>query len=234
MSRDDTDAPAGEAADEASDGDPSEAESVADEGETVTKDGESVTENGETVPEDSADASTGRAGMDQNGQTETPQGPADRDEFGLASDLATGRSGANEDLDDPREFAVSGESPSEDGADGDAPLSSLASSVSDRRTDTAERHDDELFDEEDVPEIDAEAVWERLGEDEPPEVPDDTEHDVRVIEKRSYCEQCPFFSTPPDVGCDHEGTEILELVDMDHFRVVDCPKVLEDERLERL
>lgn len=213
MSRDEADAQNGKAADEANSGEPA--------------DGESKTDAG-TAPD------PGGAGKEQTDETATSPEPSDRAEFGLASDLATDRSGANDDAEHPRDVGDPGEAPSEGGADDDAPLSSLASTVSDRRADTGERPDDELFDEEEVPEIDADVVWERLGEDEQPEIPDDTEHDVRVIEKRSYCEQCPFFSTPPDVGCDHEGTEILELVDMDHFRVVDCPKVLEDERLERL
>lgn len=221
------------------DGDPTDDETADDEPS------ESVAGN-----ENAGDADVADGGSDRDTETPSPSEASDREAFGIASDLVTGHSGDDDDVeptgspdgansgddaDDPRELVAPGEPPSEEGAaDGDAPLSSLASSVSDRRADAGERPDDELFDQEDVPEIDADVVWERLGEDEPPDVPSETEHDVRVIEKRSYCEQCPFFSTPPDVGCEHEGTEILELVDMEHFRVVDCPKVLEDERLERL
>jgi hypothetical protein len=46
-----------------------------------------------------------------------------------------------------------------------------------------------------------------------------------VVPKRSYCERCEFFSAPPSVRCTNPGTEILELVDYEHFRVVDCPVV---------
>lgn len=200
--------------------------------------------------DDTGDAKPTDGWTDHDAETDAPSAESDRDEFGIASDLVTGRSGEADgadrtespdgadrdgDVGDGRESTVPDDSHADDGgSDGEAPLSSLASSVSERRSSTGERPDDELFDQEDVPEIDADVVWERLGEDEPPDVPEDTEHDVRVIEKRNYCEQCPFFSTPPDVSCGHDGTEIVELVDMEHFRVVNCPKVLEDERLERL
>ncbi|WP_248515994.1 hypothetical protein [Salinarchaeum laminariae] len=140
---------------------------------------------------------------------------------------------------DDHEAQSTGDSPTdaseESGASADAPLGSLAATVDERRSREADRPDDGLFDEESVPEIDTDVVWEQLDDaDEPTDLPDEDEQDVRVIEKRSYCEQCPFFSDPPEVNCSHEGTEILELVNMEQFRVVDCPKVREDERLERL
>lgn len=122
----------------------------------------------------------------------------------------------------------------------DAPLGELASSVRDRR----DRDDDALddvFEERDVTEIDADAVWERIETDDPTLHETDeasvqeTDGPVeRVVEKASFCERCPFFSEPPVVSCSHEGTSIVELVDVDHFRVVDCPKVQEAERLEEL
>jgi len=52
------------------------------------------------------------------------------------------------------------------------------------------------------------------------------------VNKHKYCQRCPHFSTPPDVGCAHEGTDIIEQLDMETFEVADCPIVLEDERLE--
>lgn len=115
----------------------------------------------------------------------------------------------------------------------EAPLDDLATSIDRRRQRPRESADDELFTEEDVREIDPDAVWDRLDDDGPVEVPPG-EREVRVIDKDSYCERCPYFSPPPGVACGHDGTRILELVDMDHFRVVDCPKVRETEQLERL
>jgi hypothetical protein len=55
---------------------------------------------------------------------------------------------------------------------------------------------------------------------------------VRVVAKQKYCQNCEYLSSPPEVACGHEGTEILEQVDMEHFRVADCPVVREDEELE--
>lgn len=46
-----------------------------------------------------------------------------------------------------------------------------------------------------------------------------------VVPKDSYCEQCPYFGEPPDVGCTNDGTEIVEFEDMEHVRVRNCPKV---------
>jgi hypothetical protein len=80
-----------------------------------------------------------------------------------------------------------------------------------------------------------------VSESSPPPVPgtqssDDEGADraERVVEKRSYCQGCEYFSAPPEVHCTHQGTEILEAVDMEHFRVVDCPVVAEDEELENV
>ena len=49
--------------------------------------------------------------------------------------------------------------------------------------------------------------------------------DERVIDKRSYCQQCPHFAEPPETACTHEGTEIVESVDFSQFRVRNCPIV---------
>lgn len=66
--------------------------------------------------------------------------------------------------------------------------------------------------------------------------PDETDDGPteRVVDKAAYCHKCEFFSSPPEVRCTNEGTKITELVDVDHFRVVDCPIVAEDDQLERL
>ena len=49
--------------------------------------------------------------------------------------------------------------------------------------------------------------------------------DERVVDKRSYCQQCPHFTAPPETACTHEGTEIVESVDFSQFRVRNCPIV---------
>ena len=104
----------------------------------------------------------------------------------------------------------------------------------------------ELFEEVEVGEIDGEAVWdaivegdaaaeELLGEE--PGVDSGTEaaaepteeSNEHVVEKREYCQRCEFFTQPPNAACTNEGTEIVELVDADHFRVRGCPKVAADD-----
>jgi hypothetical protein len=88
--------------------------------------------------------------------------------------------------------------------------------------------------------IDPDEVWDRLtaepdgdeaddGEGFPP---DDDEDDVVTVSKHSYCEGCEHFSSPPDVTCTHEGTEILEFVGVDDVRVSNCPVVEERRELE--
>lgn len=104
----------------------------------------------------------------------------------------------------------------------------------------------ELFEEVDVGDVDSEAVWDAvvegnadpedlLGEEprtepegEPAAEPTDTP-DEHVIDKREYCQRCEFFNDPPNATCTNEGTEIVELVDSDHFRVHGCPKVAVDD-----
>lgn len=148
--------------------------------------------------------------------------------------------------------------------DRDGPLGDIADEVADRMAEGTESPADQLFEEvDDVGEIDREALWRQVaGEDilddiEPrengvtdhppggPSVrrPGETtaadgvtveERHERVIDKAKYCHGCEYFSAPPDVHCTHEGTDIIELVDVDHFRVVNCPIVKEDEELENV
>jgi hypothetical protein len=54
----------------------------------------------------------------------------------------------------------------------------------------------------------------------------DTEH---VVSKRTYCQQCPHFTSPPEVACTHEGTTIVEAVGFDEFRVRNCPMISEED-----
>ena len=48
-----------------------------------------------------------------------------------------------------------------------------------------------------------------------------------LIDKRAYCQQCPYFSAPPEIGCRHAGTEIVEVLTDGRFRVTNCPVVTE-------
>ena len=97
------------------------------------------------------------------------------------------------------------------------------------------------FEEMEVGELD-EDVWEALSEEGAEAGPasaaesgvgatpveeegDRTDH---IVDKRQYCQSCPYFSDPPTVACEHEGTEIVEVADEDHFRVRGCPMIAEE------
>lgn len=116
-----------------------------------------------------------------------------------------------------------------DGRDRSGPLSDLVDGVGRRRHETTEF--DDLFEREEVGGIDSDALWEQIERDEF-DAEGLADREVRDISKRSYCHQCEYFTEPPEMGCTHEGTDILELSSLDTFRVADCPVVLEDEALE--
>jgi len=87
------------------------------------------------------------------------------------------------------------------------------------------------FEQVDVGAVDPDAVWDRLTGAAEPEPPEDREDDIVDVSKHSFCEGCEFFSAPPDVHCTHEGTKILEFVDIDNVRVANCPVVAERREL---
>jgi len=88
------------------------------------------------------------------------------------------------------------------------------------------------FEEVDVEDVDPDDIWNSLvggGESEgtgggPEEVD---------VSKHAYCEGCEHFSPPPQIHCTHEGTEILEFVDVETVRVTNCPIVAERRELDR-
>ncbi|WP_339103402.1 hypothetical protein [Haloterrigena salinisoli] len=146
------------------------------------------------------------------------------DDEGLESDTA---GGSEPSASDP------------DSVDRTGPLGDLAASVADRGdvprggTETSSPEVDELFDREDVADIDRDRLWQRLEDDETAVPPRDEERELREIEVDGYCHQCEHFASPPTVACTREGTDILEMPSLGRFRVADCPVVLEDEALEK-
>lgn len=121
-----------------------------------------------------------------------------------------------------------------------APLSDLAREIGERRSRRSSASDP--FEEIDVEEIDGETVWDLLSEagggvgvgaegdlGADPDVarrerrgPSATGHD-HVVPKAAYCERCQHLSAPPELACGREGTEIIEVVDSERFRVRGCP-----------
>ena len=92
---------------------------------------------------------------------------------------------------------------------------------------------EDLFEEMDTPDIDDEAVFAAVfanaSETDGPLESTETE---AVVSKEQYCKKCEYFSKPPKVACNNPGTEIVELVGVDSFRLRNCPVVAERGRAE--
>lgn len=89
------------------------------------------------------------------------------------------------------------------------------------------------FEEMDTGGVDPDEVWQDLASAQSRgSVGKATERSYADVSKHSFCEQCEHFTEPPEVSCTHEGTEIVEFLDMETVRVVDCPVVAEREALE--
>jgi hypothetical protein len=110
-----------------------------------------------------------------------------------------------------------------------------------------DRESGDLFEEMDVSDVDTDAVWASVLEDDPddPDGPGDAEEDTpgvdvgtaaaadvestvdddHIVPKDDYCESCHFFGDPPTVECSYEGADVVEVVDMEQFRVRNCPVV---------
>lgn len=123
------------------------------------------------------------------------------------------------------------ETPSETSRQG--PLKEIANSIDERKRRSDDTQTDELFQQKDIPEVDTDVVWEQLEQSEPIEQFEE-EPEVRVVDKKTYCETCEYFSAPPEMHCTHDGTEIRKLVDFEHVEVVNCPIVKRNEELEQL
>ena len=90
-----------------------------------------------------------------------------------------------------------------------------------------------VFERVDVGEVDADEVWASMTDDEgdeEPVAPDESRY--AEVSKHAYCEQCEFFAEPPDAHCTHASAEIIEYLDMDRVRLLDCPVVAERAELE--
>lgn len=105
--------------------------------------------------------------------------------------------------------------------------------VGDREGDPFEEGNS-LFEERDTEGIDPDSVWQELASaDSSTATGEEFERTFADVSKHSYCEQCEHFSSPPEIACTHEGTDIVEFLDMETVRVVDCPIVAERRELER-
>jgi len=87
-----------------------------------------------------------------------------------------------------------------------------------------------VFESVDVASVDADEVWESLDGDESADIGDGTRY--VEVSKHRFCEQCEHFASPPAARCTHEEAEIIEYLDMETVRLLDCPVVAEQRRLE--
>ncbi|MFP4217315.1 MAG: hypothetical protein ACLFR6_00480 [Salinarchaeum sp.] len=133
---------------------------------------------------------------------------------------------------DARMSTDNSDTPAEPDANDRPPLDELADSVAAR--DSPEAAYDDLFEEAETADIDAETVWKQLEANEPLADASEVGGEQRIVPKADYCDSCPYLSDPPEMTCTHEGTEILELVDLDRVAVQNCPIVKENEELEEI
>ena len=94
--------------------------------------------------------------------------------------------------------------------------------------------EEELFKERDTGDLDPDAVWQELTAVDSGDSEDQRRKRTYAdVSKHTYCEQCEYVSGPPEIDCQHDGTEIVEFLDMETIRVIDCPVVAERLQLER-
>ncbi len=92
---------------------------------------------------------------------------------------------------------------------------------------------DSAFQRVELGDVDPEEVWEQLSAAQARgSVAEARKRTYAEVSKHRFCEQCEYFTGPPEVSCTHEGTEILEFPDVEHVRVVDCPIVAEQQALD--
>jgi len=87
-----------------------------------------------------------------------------------------------------------------------------------------------VFEAVDVESVDPDEVWASLGES-TTDAETSTESRYAEVSKHRYCEQCEFFTGPPEVSCTNEGTEIIEFLDMETVRLLNCPIVVEQREI---
>ena len=91
--------------------------------------------------------------------------------------------------------------------------------------------EEDVFEERETGDIDPDEAWADLATTEE-HGGDETERRYAEVSKHSYCENCEWFSDPPETSCTHEGTEIVEFLDMETVRLLNCP-VVEERRAIR-
>ncbi|MFB6113906.1 MAG: hypothetical protein ABEJ58_07370 [Halodesulfurarchaeum sp.] len=110
----------------------------------------------------------------------------------------------------------------------DGPLSELRESIREKRGDDT-RGSDQFVEETVVP-VDTDTVWADvlMDESDPEGLFDPAQgsgEDTFQIISKGVCHRCEYFGDPPVLSCTNEGTTIHQVVDVEHFRVSNCPMV---------
>jgi len=87
------------------------------------------------------------------------------------------------------------------------------------------------FEAVDVETVDEDEVWASLSGD-TSTAPRQSKRYAEVSKHR-FCEQCEYFSEPPAAHCTHDEAEIVEYLDMETVRLLNCPVVAEQREIER-
>ncbi|MFB6083525.1 MAG: hypothetical protein ABEJ94_04690 [Halorientalis sp.] len=199
---------------------------------------------------------------DEDDPFESFESPADEDDpFADLSSSAGGDSGSADDTgdgttddagdgpadestppgrlrDDPFDSAESADSagdagsptPGETGGDGSTePTDDPFAEFSTPRRDEDEDEDPfDAFESAGVDGIDPDAVWEDLQRG----GPEIEERTYAEVSKHRFCEKCEHFSPPPEIECTYEGAAIVEFLDTETVRLLNCPIVAEQRALE--
>ena len=151
---------------------------------------------------------------------ETDAAGAGGDDLLSAVDTAEFRSDSTTDPDTSADADAVTESPTET----DDPFSGM-----DDRGEDPFGSGESAFERVDIDHIDADKVWEEIAEDDGADATPEGRY--AEVSKHRYCEQCEHFSEPPNAHCTNEGAEIMEFLDMETVRLLDCPVVAENHEI---
>ncbi|MFB6224284.1 MAG: hypothetical protein ABEH86_11505 [Haloarcula sp.] len=171
------------------------------------------------------------AAPEQSGTPSESRNPRDDDWPGIGNEeVASAASGeSDQGKSDPSDDILSAidteEFRSEQSTDPDGPLSGM-----DDRGEDPFGSGESVFERVDVDHVDADQVWAELAED--ATASDTEESRYTDVSKHRYCEQCEFFSEPPNAHCTNDGTEIREFIDMETVRLLNCPVVAEQHEID--
>ncbi len=125
----------------------------------------------------------------------------------------------------PTEGSGASEPAEGDPLDGDDPFAGM-----DGREGDPFGEGESAFESVDVESVDADEVWESLNEEPETATVEGTRY--TDVSKHRFCEQCEHFASPPNAHCTHEEAEIIEYLDMETVRLLNCPVVAEQRELE--